>query len=179
MLCDVCKEGVEGIWDPSRTKRVGRLEELEAQWGNDYHEPRDGFAQYWSSLSEDRDDFADLEPSECLFIHHKTATSFVASLHDGCAICNELWSRIDIPSSLQEDEEDSRCYFSVFSMDIDWENHFFSIRILGKTDRGGRFHMTVLDIKADRNINFEYEASTNSATRLSDILPTYSSIANE
>ncbi|KAF5489901.1 hypothetical protein CGCS363_v011777 [Colletotrichum siamense] len=180
MFCDVCKEGIEEIWDPSRTKRVGKFKELEAQWGSS-KEPRDGFAKYWSSLPEDRDNFAELDPSECLFIHHKTAASFMASVHDGCAMCNYFyrWGNIDIPSSLQEEEENSGCCFSVFSMDIDWEYHFLSIQILAKTDRRTGSTIKVVDIKADRNINFEYEASTNSATRLSDILSTYSSIANE
>ncbi|KAF4827599.1 hypothetical protein CGCTS75_v008134 [Colletotrichum tropicale] len=178
MLCDVCKEGIEGIWDPSRTKRVGKFEELEAQRGSS-DEPRDGFAKYWSSLPEDRDNFADLDPSECLFIHHKTAASFMASVHDGCAVCNDFyrWSNIDIPSSLQEEEEDSGCYFSVFSMEIDWECSYFRIHV--KTYRALNFAIGAVDIKADRNINFDFEASTNSATRLSDVLSTYSSIANE
>lgn len=28
MLCDVCRIGLEGIWDPSKSKRIGLIEEF-------------------------------------------------------------------------------------------------------------------------------------------------------
>lgn len=28
MICTVCREGLEGIWDPARTKRVGLLRDF-------------------------------------------------------------------------------------------------------------------------------------------------------
>ncbi|KAF5488008.1 hypothetical protein CGCF413_v012092 [Colletotrichum fructicola] len=164
MLCDVCKDGIEGIWDPSRTKRVGKLEEFEAQRRSRLDEPRDGFAEYWSSLSEDRDNFGDLEPNECLFIHHKTAASFMASVHEGCAMCNDSRVLFDIPNSPQEQEEYSRCYFSVFSIDIHWKYSWFRITISGKAYGTMTHAIDAIDIKADHNINFDFEASTNSAT---------------
>ncbi|KAK1842839.1 heterokaryon incompatibility protein [Colletotrichum chrysophilum] len=94
----------------------------------------------------------------------------MASVHDGCVVCNYFyrWGNIDIPSSLQEEEENSGCCFSVFSVEINWERSYFRIHIFTKTDRAKTDNLYE-DIKADRNINFDFEASTNSASTWSFI----------
>lgn len=114
--------------------------------------------EYMMNNSTDRDDLADLEPSECLFIHHKTATSFTASMHSGCAICNESyeWKNINIPSWLQEHEEDSECYVSVFKAEIDLKNDSFSIRILAKTDCGINSSFVNIAVKGGKKSNHEH-----------------------
>ncbi|KAH9230866.1 hypothetical protein K456DRAFT_1897614 [Colletotrichum gloeosporioides 23] len=93
----------------------------------------------------------------------------MASVHDGCAMCNvfDRYNKTDIPSSLQEHEEDSRCYFSVFSV-IHLKYESFNIQILGKMDRSRELHFSDANTGAT-NINFDFEASTNSASTWSMI----------
>lgn len=112
--------------------------------------------EYMTNNSLDRDDFADLEPSECLFIHHRTTASFMASIRDGCAMCNYTYrqSHIDIPSSLQEHEEDPNSYFSVFSIEINSEYNFFSIQVLAKTARSTGFVIEVVGKTSNYNDGF-------------------------
>ncbi|KAJ1333199.1 HET domain-containing protein [Microdochium nivale] len=94
MICDVCKNGLEGMWDPARTERVASL--------NDFGDKRD---QYMGQP---------LDNLEYVFGHHKTETSFKAAVEDGCAVCclyTELAGNLADVSHLSSRGID---YFSVF-----------------------------------------------------------------
>ncbi|KAJ1324736.1 HET domain-containing protein [Microdochium nivale] len=68
MLCDVCKNGLEGMWDPTRTERVASFEDF-IIWTDEKRTPLKGL--------------------EHVFGHHKTEASFKVATADGCTICNK------------------------------------------------------------------------------------------
>lgn len=42
MLCNVCKDGLEGMWDPSRSKRLALLTDFLGNKSNDALNSHDG-----------------------------------------------------------------------------------------------------------------------------------------
>lgn len=83
MLCDVCKDSLEGMWDPLRTKRL---------------ELRENFAFYddsSSSSEESSDSEVETEVERYVFGHHETRDSFLRSKAAGCVQCSRYPSDYD------------------------------------------------------------------------------------
>jgi hypothetical protein len=90
MLCKMCRDGLEGIWGPSRTKRVCRRSE----WtGGDWEaqqcdaEPEEIIAPANDSSSGEGGLH---DPRAWMFDHHTTEESFGKSIQDGCVQCNSF-----------------------------------------------------------------------------------------
>lgn len=157
MICSVCKDGIEGIWDPSRSRRLAKHEELDRRWGRGPR-PRAGFAEYLSSLSGARDDLAGLEPTECIFAHQKDRALLLTSIRDGCVICNKL-GRGPIEESFRDAEHDSG-FLLVFRPII---RDGFPLRFSFYT-RDDWFWISctqIEDTKDDENMNYEFERSNH------------------
>ncbi|KAI1092051.1 HET-domain-containing protein [Rostrohypoxylon terebratum] len=81
MLCDVCRIGLEGIWDPSKSKRIGLLQEfpeiLQIRFGHDGLE---------DTLSPSKLK----EPEQYVFGHHVDYDSLLRSKEQHCIACKEF-----------------------------------------------------------------------------------------
>ncbi|KAI5923474.1 HET-domain-containing protein [Camillea tinctor] len=76
MLCNVCREGLEGIWDPDRTKRLGKLEDFSEIIDIQFQDP------------EEIDNVTLLEVENYVFGHHTSYDSLLRSKRQGCVACN-------------------------------------------------------------------------------------------
>lgn len=120
MLCNVCRDGLEGIWDPSKTKRVCSWEEWsrnEADAAESQEEAETGTFNPqtpWISTSDSITvPLEALEPQKCMFGHHVTKESFLQAFKDGCVMCN----RFDRDGS-RNPKIEQRGYYSLFSVHL-------------------------------------------------------------
>ncbi|KAI1460119.1 HET-domain-containing protein [Annulohypoxylon moriforme] len=103
-ICNICREGFEGIWDPSKTKRVCTINE----WGRDP----------WSlhGRPESQDPESPNAPENFIFGHHATEASFIQAVKEGCICCTNLKRALHNTSVYQEirSEKLSLGYYTVF-----------------------------------------------------------------
>src|SRR5690349_15954608 len=85
MLCKVCREGLQGIWDPSRTRRVCRVD---AFMRDEATIPDSKFVTVEPYLAVEPCDPESLRPELYMFGHHLTRESFERSISNGCVMCN-------------------------------------------------------------------------------------------
>lgn len=120
MLCNVCRNGLEGIWDSSKTKRVCSWDEWsrdEADAAESQEEAETGTLHPQTAWISTSDSIAvpleDLEPQKCMFGHHVTEESFLQAIKDGCVMCN----RFDYkgPRNLKIEQHG---YYSLFSVKL-------------------------------------------------------------
>lgn len=98
MLCDVCKDSLEGMWDPLRTKRLELRENFSI-----FKTAKDSFPRLEeSSVSE-----VEKEVERYVFGHHETRNSFLRSKAAGCVQCSRYSS---------DHDRGKLGYFSVFSV---------------------------------------------------------------
>lgn len=137
MLCDVCREGLEGIWDPENSRRLGLLKYFPDILEFLFREVEDG--NYDEVLSECKylgvevnwsielgvtlqSAFANFsqgklklqEEERYVFGHHVNYDSLVKSKELGCVVCNifdESNDHDDINATFAE-----RGYYSVFQV---------------------------------------------------------------
>ncbi|KAI1370377.1 HET-domain-containing protein [Hypoxylon crocopeplum] len=106
MLCDVCREGLEGIWDPNKSKRIGPLEDFPEILQLRFPDvDNDGYDKVLNE-SELK------EPERYVFGHHVDYDSLVQSKQQGCVACKEFGEandRDDVNTTFAE-----RGYYSVF-----------------------------------------------------------------
>ncbi|KAI0382352.1 HET-domain-containing protein [Hypomontagnella monticulosa] len=112
MICDVCREGLEGVWDPGQTKRVGMLQDFPEILRLRFRDVDDeGFDKVLSGLKL-------TEPERYVFGHHANYDSLLKSRRQGCVACNE----IDDIEADSHDDANSRLaelgYYSVFCIGI-------------------------------------------------------------
>lgn len=98
MLCDVCKDSLEGMWDPLRTKRLELRENFSIF--KDLEDSSRSLEE--SSVSE-----VEKEVERYVFGHHETRNSFLRSRAAGCVQCSRY------PS---DHHRGKLGYFSVFSV---------------------------------------------------------------
>ncbi|KAK0384150.1 hypothetical protein NLU13_8239 [Sarocladium strictum] len=148
MLCSVCKDGLEGMWDPSRSKRLILFKDFRPGVSRDTEQSLD--RRHASSAN----DFSRYKVGEYVYGHHKSKASFLASIRKGCAMCNRF-------SLLRSDGNNSRLkslgYFSVFYVSLDQERsvdgHFMIVVQVENIQ--GSFDLVPLgDLKGDNNMNF-------------------------
>ncbi|KAI1503424.1 HET-domain-containing protein [Biscogniauxia marginata] len=100
MLCNVCREGLQGIWDPEKTKRVGQL--------RDFLEILE-FQQL--------DGISLLEVENYVFGHHTSYDSLLRSKQQGCVACatfGEANDADDVNATFAE-----LGYYSVFCISLE------------------------------------------------------------
>jgi len=85
MLCKICREGLQGIWDPSKTKRVCRLDEFEE---DEVPFQESKFVTTTPYLTVEPYDPECSGPEHYMFGHHLTQESFEQSVRDGCVMCD-------------------------------------------------------------------------------------------
>ncbi|XXG99977.1 ammonium transporter Amt1 [Hypoxylon texense] len=149
MLCDVCREGLEGIWDPSKAKRVCAVDELD-----DPAEPEDAFG-----YGSERILFEDIErqrpdaPERFFFGHHATRESFLQSVDEGCVFCNRF---VVLENDTEPDPNIVGLgYFSVFRV-VRKPRAMMYLRLGG---RQGGFDMIPHDFN-DVQLNIDISPST-------------------
>ncbi|KAI0164071.1 HET-domain-containing protein [Xylariaceae sp. FL1272] len=110
MLCDVCREGLDGIWDPEKTKRLGELRDfpniLQRQFPN---VEDDEFDRVLGKLNLQ-------EPEKYVFGHHVDHDSLLRSRRQGCVACAEF---SDVNDEDDVDQTFSKLgYYSVFCISL-------------------------------------------------------------
>lgn len=108
MLCTICRQCLDGIWDPSKTKRVCRI--------NDFNEHfKEGDSKNHVSLPTVAS-HADQHPSQFVFGHHPTPESYLRSVQQGCIGCSGPGHKVQ---QIDKDPVMAHLgYFSVFTIDI-------------------------------------------------------------
>ncbi|PYI08854.1 HET-domain-containing protein [Aspergillus sclerotiicarbonarius CBS 121057] len=137
MLCQICKTGLEGIWDPNKTKRL-KLDD---------NADKDGPGQD-----------EQLEPEKYLFAHHPTRESFLESIHQGCVMCCRfapLYEPGRVDPLLQDVE-----YFSAFKVYLKPRRVIMSVYYDNVT---GGFDLIPHE-GPDNDLNFELGPSTADET---------------
>lgn len=115
MLCKICTTGLQGIWDPAKTDRVGSLEDFRKD-----HPPMEDskfVTAVWTYQVVEQYDPQQHHPEKLMFGHHRTRESFEKSVRDGCVMC-KIFKSVQDP----ETQTDSKSimttygYYSVFSV---------------------------------------------------------------
>lgn len=148
MICSVCKDGLEGMWDPSRSERLSLLQDFLAMGGTTVVSPsqREHFlppycVECFMAMGYFKDSTADLMHHVAdvyVYRHHKHRDSLLASIREGCGICSSLRDYIH-----KEDRqlENLDC-FSVFHVEpgeprmwvrMGYSEYLFRFLPLGKT----------------------------------------------
>ncbi|KAI1211173.1 HET-domain-containing protein [Annulohypoxylon truncatum] len=86
MLCDVCRTGLEGVWDPKNTRRIGLLEDFPDLLEKLFPEVED--ENYDEVLDEHERELR--EPERYVFGHHTDYNSMLRSKLLGCVVCSEF-----------------------------------------------------------------------------------------
>ncbi|KAI2472294.1 HET-domain-containing protein [Annulohypoxylon bovei var. microspora] len=99
MICDICREGLEGIWDPLKTKRVCTIDE-------------------WEDPVEIEDSSRLDVPEHFIFGHHATQESFIEAMDQGCVLCNQITPYGNLEKDEKPNPKISRLgYYSLFQVD--------------------------------------------------------------
>ncbi|KAK6956676.1 hypothetical protein Daesc_001955 [Daldinia eschscholtzii] len=108
MLCNVCREGLEGIWDPENSRRLGLFKDFPDILRDYFQDVED--ENYDEELSK-----LNLQGVEqYIFGHHVNYDSLVRSQELGCVLCNvfdQFNDRDDIHPALAD-----LGYYSVFQV---------------------------------------------------------------
>ncbi|KAH9883369.1 hypothetical protein F4778DRAFT_664911 [Xylariomycetidae sp. FL2044] len=103
MLCEICRSGLEGIWNPQQTQRLGTYADVLAKPGDE-------------ALPRSMNNPDAAEPERCAFAHHATFESFRDSRDQGCVMCNRFRpapEHVDLHPRLQ-----ALGYFSAFTVSL-------------------------------------------------------------
>lgn len=94
MICDVCKDGLEGMWDPSRSKRLALLEDFLAIERSAVIPPSqcEHFLRPYrvECFRDSTADWMQHAANVYVYRHHKHRASLLASIREGCGICSSL-----------------------------------------------------------------------------------------
>lgn len=151
MLCNVCKDGLEGMWDPSRSKRLALLKDFMASYHDDDNDNAPGLHRTSTG------DLTHHGANEYVYGHHKDRASFLASMREGCAMCNRFrYPTSDINPKLQK-----LGYFSVFHVTLDQERTVDEpIMVVKVGNSSGGFGFVPFDPEDD-NMNFDFGQSNH------------------
>ncbi|KAI5859289.1 HET-domain-containing protein [Durotheca rogersii] len=111
MLCDVCRLGLEGIEDPTKTRRLGLIEDFPEILERDSWDPNNKSTD--AGLEEPESD----EPERYIFGHHENYDSVLRSQQLGCVVClqfSEVNDRDDVNPTFA-----ALGYYSVFRV-LSW-----------------------------------------------------------
>lgn len=139
MLCDICKQALEGLWGPSR---YGRVTEVQSR-------RRPLPPRHW--LGDWRNGpFPELQ--NYVYKHHSTKASFRASQQDGCTICYAIGYFDDAPDEV--DDMAGPGYYSLLwvytrsaspelVLDIQYGHKCDSVGLEACTQRSCKSHFTL------------------------------------
>ncbi|MCJ1405547.1 hypothetical protein MMC11_008775 [Xylographa trunciseda] len=148
------------MWDPSRSNRIGLVEEfLEPQVGEEEQTP-EGFT-HTSSLDLSKPQ----EFEKYMYGHHINRASFLRAIDEGCAMCNRISPLVDDLETYEKIEKSG--YFSVFSVLLK-EGKLIMFIYYG-IRHGGFYFVPFGEQKYDSNLNFELGPTTNDPTTWSMI----------
>ncbi|CAH0051072.1 unnamed protein product [Clonostachys solani] len=105
MFCSVCREGLEGIWDPSKTKRVCRITEFNENFKED---------DAMSRVCPPPGTAPNEHPSQYMLGHHLTLDSYMQSVVQGCIFCSREGQEIVEHSTMSK-----LGYYSLFTVNLD------------------------------------------------------------
>ncbi|PFH58308.1 hypothetical protein XA68_13889 [Ophiocordyceps unilateralis] len=169
MLCKVCIDGLEGMWDPSRSKRLARSQDfIKKLHPRDDGTPSDVTEQVSNSghPSTDAPDLDSLGPNEIVYGHHKAIDSYITSMEEGCTFCNYLATMYDC-----EDTGNSVIevlgYYSVFTFILLKSGESVEeplVTLYRDKFRGDFMFVPVGDPKYDRMLNFNLGPSNHDST---------------
>ena len=80
MLCEICHQGLKGIWDPFKAKRLGTFDNFLGPDDEVQIEP----------IPEPSET---LDPEKIIFGHHADFKSFEKSILQGCVMCSRFRPR--------------------------------------------------------------------------------------
>ncbi|CAH0053630.1 unnamed protein product [Clonostachys solani] len=150
MLCTICRQGLDGIWDPSKTKRVCRIDDF-----NEHFKEGDSNGRVALPIVASH---ADQHPSQFVFGHHPTPESYKQSVEQGCIVCSGPGHK-----GQQSDQDPVMAnleYFSVFTIDIRKNDAVMEIFKPG-TRMGGQ-HLVFYE-GSPRDYNFNLSPLTGDA----------------
>ncbi|VUC27694.1 unnamed protein product [Clonostachys rosea] len=104
MLCSICREGLEGIWDPSKTKRLCRITEFNENFKKD---------DAMSRACPPSGTAPDQHPSQYMLGHHLTLKSYMQSVAQGCIFCSHEGQEIAQHSAISK-----MGYYSLFTINL-------------------------------------------------------------
>lgn len=104
MLCNICKDGLERMWDPAR--RLGLLKEFLAEKREEEEEPQSEQEEETAQVDEQHNKKREFE--RYIYGHHVDKASFRRSVMEGCAMCNRF-------SHTGDEKFEKLGYYSVFS----------------------------------------------------------------
>lgn len=137
MLCKVCKDGLEGMWSPGRSKRLALLKDFLTNYHDGDNDDVPGLqsaskyktvllplrfrgsmvTKYFNESIGAGDDLTRHGALEYVYGHHKDRASFLASKREGCAMCN----RFRCPTGDENPKLQNLGYYSVFHVTLDQE----------------------------------------------------------
>ncbi|VUC29334.1 unnamed protein product [Clonostachys rosea] len=147
MLCDICRQGLEGIWDASKTKRACRIKDF----NENFHEGDSTNRVYLPTMTDGQDK----HPSQYMFGHHLTLDSYLQSVSQGCIACRGLGyegrevSRHSVIAQLG--------YYSLFTVTLGYLG--VSMEVLKPGTRLGIISLNCYDISM-KDLNLDLSPST-------------------
>ncbi|GAO18944.1 hypothetical protein UVI_02059260 [Ustilaginoidea virens] len=140
MLCNVCCEGLQGIWDPLKTKRVCLVREfIDLDVPDD--EENDKFVIRVDTYKTVEPYDPDLRlPQNFIFGHHLTEESFNQSVRDGCVMCHSFAAWRGMPKPEPDPKITALGYYSLFSVEF----QAYPTMFLYVNDSRGGFDLTPL-----------------------------------
>lgn len=126
MLCDICLQGLEGIWDPSKSKRLGATAEVFGA-SEDAFDPANLPPGVRIEKNE-RITAQKLEPELYVFGHHIDLESFKRSIRRGCVMCNRFQLLVEGVNVEENPKLTSLGYFSVFTVSLTTSRRLMTVR---------------------------------------------------
>ncbi|PNY23155.1 Uncharacterized protein TCAP_06896 [Tolypocladium capitatum] len=156
MLCKVCCEGLQGIWDPSKTKRVCHIDEFR---DDDLPIEDSKFVWFETVKTVEPQDPEFCRPEHYMFGHHLTQQSFEQSVRDGCVMC-EIFKPSNEAQEVKPDPKITALgYYSLFSIDF----RDCPIMCMYVNDSRGGFELSS-HVVQDENMNLNISPSTGDDT---------------
>lgn len=156
MLCKVCREGLQGIWDPSKTKRVCRIDEFQVDEAPS-EESKFVIVETYKTVKPYDPEFG--RPEHYMFGHHLTQASFEQSVRDGCVMCDAFKPWHDGYEAKPNPKIAALGYYSLFSIRFEG----CPIMFMYVNDTRGGFALSRHDAQDD-TINLHISRSTGDDT---------------
>ncbi|KAI1100371.1 HET-domain-containing protein [Jackrogersella minutella] len=155
MLCNICRNGLEGIWDPENTKRVGLMKDFPSILENQFVEVTDG--NYDEAL--DNYEAGQQEPGRYVFSHHDDYDSVLQSKELGCVVCDEIASYRDPDDRITSLANVS--YYSLFQVDLPRDGRSQAMMVVYSGDPVAEF---AYDLIAVHDEKYEMNPSISRST---------------
>nr|POE53267.1 hypothetical protein CFP56_28489 [Quercus suber] len=153
MLCDICKHGLERIWEPGR--RVAAKQEFLRNQNQTVPGNRLKLGSNRAGPDSQGTIMEKNEIEQFVYGHHVNKASFLLSLDEGCAMCN----RFKFGKDAGEESFEDLGFFSVFTISLREEQFIMTAYFRGR--QGGFAFVPVGHERYDRDLNFELGPNTD------------------